>query len=107
MKDFILENWRLFLEAAICICSFVFCLVRKKPVKIVDSIQQLILRLLPGLINAAEMTTLKGEDKLKFVIERLVLVLKDFDYGDEVINQYLPFAKDQVEVILSTPTKRK
>ena len=106
MKEFLIENWRLLLEAACLIVSFVLFLVRKKPVKVLDTIKEFVVRLLPGLINAAEMTTLSGADKKKYVLEELVKVLKEFGYCDEVITQYLPFASDQVEVILSTPQKK-
>lgn len=105
--EFLRDNWRLLLEAVCVIASLVFCLIRKKPVKVVDTLKEIIVRLLPALINNAEgMEGLKGEAKLKVVISELVLILKDLGYSDEVIDPYLPFAKEQVEVILSTPQKK-
>lgn len=108
MKQFILENWRLILEGCCVIASLVFCLIRKKPVHVVDTLKELVLRLLPGLVNQAEIKLGpgNGSDKLAYVIDTLKGVLKEFGYGDEVISQYLPFALDQVEVILSTPQKK-
>lgn len=108
MKDFILQNWRWLLEACLVIAAFVLMLIRKKPVKIVDTIQQVILRLLPGLINQAEINfgAGNGSAKKKFVLDLLHTLLKELGYGDEVISQYNVFASDQVEVILSTPKKK-
>ena len=106
MKQFILENWRLLLEACCVVASLVFCLIRKKPVKVVDTLREIILRLLPGLVNSAEMTDLKGEAKLQYVLNELVKILRELGYSDEVIAPYLRYAQDQVEVILSTPQKK-
>ena len=109
MKDiviFIQNYWRLILEACICIASFVFCLCRKKPIKVVDTLKEVIVRVLPSLICAVEKTGLKGSDKLNFLLQELAKVLKELNYGDDVIAQYLPFAIEQVELILSTPQKK-
>lgn len=110
MKDFlnfIQVNWRLILEACLVIASFIILLCRKKPIKVLDTLKEVIVRVLPGLINLAESQDgLKGADKLKFVLDQLTLALKDLGYGDDTICQYLPFASDQVEIILSTPQKK-
>lgn len=108
MKQFFIENWRWILEAVCAVAALVFCLIRKKPVKVVDTLQQIILRLLPGLINQAEIQfgCGNGSAKLQFVLDLLQSVLKQMGYGGETIQSYLRFAKDQVEVILSTPQKK-
>ena len=104
--DFLTNYWRIIIEVCICIASFVFCLLRKKPVKVVDTLKETIVRVLPSLICLAEQTDLKGSDKLAFVLSRLSEVLVELGYGDDVLKQYLPFASEQVELILSTPQKK-
>ena len=106
MKEFLINNWRWILEVVCAIAALVFCLIRKKPVKVVDTLSTIILRLLPGLINAAEIAGGNGSAKLQYVLDHLVEILKECNYGDEVIAPYLPWVKDQVEVILSTPQKK-
>ena len=107
MKEFVINNWRDLLSAACMLVSLILFIVRKKPFKVVDSLREVIVRLLPALINNAETKSeLKGEQKMSCVVDELVLILQDLGYGSEVINQYLPFAREQVEVILSTPQKK-
>lgn len=106
VQQFFVNYWREILSAVALIVSIVLWIVRKKPVKVVDTIKEVIIRLLPALINGAEATGLTGKEKLKLVLDSLSKILIDFGYGDDVVNQYLPFAKEQVEVILSTPQKK-
>lgn len=107
MKEFLIDNWRIIAELVLLVGSTVLFIVRKKPVKVIDTLKETIVRLLPALINTAEcMEGLKGEAKLKAVIDELVLILKELGYGDDIIVQYLAFAKEQVEVILTTPQKK-
>lgn len=107
VKDFLIQNWRLILEVALVVISVVLLIVKKKPVNVVDTIKEIIVRILPALINQAEMIVgLSGQDKLRLVLDALSKVLKDDGFGDDVIKSYLPFAQEQVEIILSTPTKK-
>lgn len=106
VQQFFVNYWREILSVVCLIVSTVLWIVRKKPVKVVDTLKELIVRLLPALINGAEATHLSGSEKLKMVLDSLSKILIDFGYGDDVVNQYLPFAKEQVEVILSTPQKK-
>lgn len=105
--NFIKENWKLILECAVLLVSVIMFLVRKKPVKVVDTLKETIVRILPALIVMAEnQDGLKGADKLKFVLDELKKVLTELGYSGDVLSQYLPFAAEQVEVILSTPQKK-
>lgn len=107
MKEFILTYWREILSLICFIASIILCCVRKKPVKVVDTLRETILRLLPGCINAAEIESgLTAEKKKAFCVSCLQNVLRDLGYGDDVVGQYLPFIYDQIEVILSTPQKK-
>lgn len=105
--NFIKENWRLIVEVVVLIASVVMFIVRKKPVKVVDTLKEIIVRILPALINLAEIQDgLKGEDKALFVLQKVKEALLDLGYGDDVVNQYLPFASEQLEIILTTPQKK-
>lgn len=106
--EFLITYWREILQVIILLASFVIWICRKKPVKVVDTLKETILRLLPGCINAAEMQSgLTGKDKLNFCISLVQGSLKEMGIGDDIISTYLPFICNQVEVILSTPQKKK
>ena len=104
--DFIKTYWREILQILALLLSIVICCVRKKPVKVVDTIKEIIVRVLPAFIIKAEASDKKGADKLSLVLDLMKGFLKEMSYGDDVISQYLPFAKEQVELILSTPQKK-
>ena len=103
---FLRQYWREILEILALLLSIVICCVRKKPVKVVDTIKEVIIRVLPAFIIKAEASDKKGADKLYYVLDLVKGFLKEMSYGDDVISQYLPFAKEQVELILSTPQKK-
>lgn len=104
--DFIIQNWRLLLEVFCAIIALVLFICRKKPVKVLDTVKECISRLLPYVIKEAEKTDLKGEDKMVFALQTLYALLKDFGY-EEVYNNYRDFAREQIELILSTPQKKE
>lgn len=103
---FIRQYWRELLEVLALLLSIVICCVRKKPVKVVDTIKEVIIRVLPAFIIKAEASDKKGADKLYYVLDLVKGFLKEMSYGDDVVSQYLPFAQEQVELILSTPQKK-
>lgn len=104
MKDFVLTYWRVLLEALLVIVAFVICLIRKHPIKVVDTLKEIICRLLPCCLNQAEQSELKGDDKKVFALKLLDEALKElgFELGD-----YREFASEQLEIILSTPQKKE
>ena len=88
MKQFILENWRLIVEVVLLVGSTVLFILRKKPVKVIDTLKETIVRLLPGLINLAETKVEysgNGSAKLMFVLEQLQKVLRELGYGDDIV----------------------
>ena len=103
--NFIKENWRLILEVVTAIVALVLFIVRKKPTKVLDTVKECIVRLLPYVITEAEKTDKKGEDKMVFALQTLYSLLKEFGY-EEVYDQYRDFAREQIELILSTPQKK-
>lgn len=102
MIKFIQENWRLILEIALVIVSTVIFIVRKRPVRVVDTVKETICRLLPYCITLAEKAP-KGE-KLSQCLILLSQLLSDM--GIELNDDYKAFALEQVEIILSTPQKK-
>lgn len=102
MKEFLINNWRIILEAALVITSAVLFIVRKKPVQVIDTLKETIIRLLPYCIQKAESSP-KGQ-KLSVCLKLLKSVLASM--GIELNDDYERFASEQVEVILSTPQKK-
>lgn len=88
------------------IVSIVFWIIRKKPVKVVDTFKEKILAQLPTVIATAE-TEIgpgNGEKKLQFVIDYFT-----WEFNQQGLNlgeSYLKFIKVMVEQILSTPQKK-
>lgn len=103
---FIQENWQWMVEVIAAIIALVLFIVRKKPVKVLDTIKECITRLLPYCITKAEETDLKGENKKVFALSMLYNLLKEFGY-EEVYDQYRDYASEQIEIILSTPQKKE
>lgn len=103
MINFIQSYWREILAVVTAIISIVVFIVRKRPVRVVDTLNEIICRLLPYCISVAESAP-KGE-KLDVCISALVQLLAEMDY--ELDEDHKKFAIEQVEVILSTPQKKE
>lgn len=109
MKDFLIQYWREILYVFCALLSLVLFIVKKKPVKVIDTIKETIVRLLPYCINEAEkLQGAPGADKKAFALSILWKLLSDFVKlsGDELKEIYSDFAAEQVEVILTTPQKK-
>lgn len=111
MSEF-LEFYQTFKTEIFAVLSFIvfviYCFIKKKPYLILDTIKELIVRVLPVLINQAENAGLSsGEDKLKYVLSELSSLLKEQGFSEALVSQYLPFAQEQVELILTTPQKKE
>lgn len=102
MKDFLTNYWREILSLVGLAASIIICCIRKRPVKVVDLLNDLIIRLLPYCINKAEKQP-KGA-KLGFALSILSDLIKEA--GFEMDADHLKFATEQVEIILSTPQKK-
>lgn len=86
--------------------SLIIWIVRKRPVKVVDTFKEKILAQLPIVIAKAEeeIGPGNGEKKLQFVIDFFTW---QFDQeGLKLSDSYLKFIKMAVEQILSTPQKK-
>ena len=107
LKNFIVENWRLLVDIVIFITSFIFLLSKKKPVKVVDSLEEAINKVLPGLINLAEIQEgLNGKGKKALVLKECESILLELGFLPEMVSNKLPYISSQVEILLSTPQKK-
>lgn len=105
--DFIKTYWREILDVIALVIALVLFILKKKPIKVVDTIKQNICTWLPGVVCAAENTKLKGEAKMNFALDLLFnLFASDYLTREEFDNKYLAFSKSQIEAILSTPKKK-
>ena len=102
MKDFILNYWREILDVLAIVISIILLCIKKKPVQVVDTLKETIIRLLPYCINKAEGCP-KGE-KLAACLALLGELLSSMDLPFTETDK--KFATEQVEVILSTPQKK-
>lgn len=101
--DFLIDNWKTVVEIVVLFTTIILWIIRKRPVRVVDSLKGTILRLLPYCIREAENQP-KGE-KLAYCLTLLAQALKDL--GVELDDDYKKFAAEQVEIILSTPQKKR
>lgn len=100
--DFLKTYYREIIEIILVITSFVLFVARKRPIKVIDTIKEVILRLLPYCINKAEVCN--GDDKKTFALSLLAELLRDLGY--DLLPDYEKFAGEQLEIILSTPQKK-
>lgn len=102
--EFITAHYELIFSVFLCFTSLIISLFKKKPVKVCDTLKQFIADALPGFINKAENSGLKGSDKLNLVLEYVDEFLKS--YGFEFTDYYKNYVIKQIENILTTPTKK-
>lgn len=99
---FLVKYWRIILEVILTIVAFVLFIVRKKSVK---SIGDYLLTFLPDVLNAAEASGLKGQEKLTYALNACNNKLLDL-FPDLDIKKYKAFIIFTIEKILSTPQKK-
>lgn len=104
---FFLENWKL-VAFALCLCvELVIFLVRKKPVKVVDSIKEDLIPVIIGAINAAETSVGDGHgDVKKDLVIKAVESFVNEKYPEVDFKAYKEFVSLMLEIILSTPQKK-
>ena len=106
--QFVIENWRYFVDLGSIIVCVVLFIVRKRPTKLVDGIEELILKVLPSAIVYAEAKVGAGHGDVKMT-EVMALISEYIKerYPDVDFGIYTKFIKEQVEYILSTPQKKE
>lgn len=115
MKSFILENWRLIFDFLSVICVTIFFFIKKKPIKIVDSVKTTIIAALPNIINRVEeykdifdpSRKLDSKEKLQMALNCCYSILVDeLGIREEDLCLYRSWLVDAIENILSTPQKK-
>lgn len=109
MKEFFINYWREIIWILSAVISLVCLFIRKKPVKVVDTVREVIIRLLPYCISQAEkLINATGADKKEYALSLLWKLLSEIVSvsSEDLSSMYSEFASDEVEVILSTPQKK-
>lgn len=106
--QFIERHYEIIFSCFAAIFSLIMFLIKKKPIKIVDSVKTAILSSVPGLIVDAESKFGSGHgiEKFNFVFDSVVNMLKATQPGIEVELYYWTIKK-AIEDILATPQKKE
>lgn len=116
MIDFLVKYWRVIFELLMLIASIVLFILKKKPIKIVDSLKTLVIAALPDVINRVEnykdvfdpSRKLTGDEKLRMALSIVQSYLVDECGLDETeLCLYRDWIIEQIEMILSTPQKKE
>lgn len=114
--DFIVENWRLIIDVLSLIIVTILFFIKKKPIKIVDSVKTTIISALPGIISKVENykdvfdpnRKITGEEKLHMAINACYsLMVDDLGINENDLCKYNSWLISTIEDILSTPQKKK
>lgn len=105
--EFIVRYWKYISIAIVIIIEVLIILIKKKPVKVIDGVKSAILASLPDYIAEAEAKfgKGKGEEKLKYVVAKCLLDLKNAQ-PELDCSLYIDLIQDAVESILKTPQKK-
>lgn len=103
--SFVCENWKLIAYCITALVCFISCLVRKKPVKVIDSIYQEITDLVIRCIGLFERPG-HGAEKKVSVLGCVQEWLAD-KHPEVDFQKYLDFASRIIEDILSTPQRKE
>lgn len=105
---FIKENWFWIVPFIEVISTILILVLRKKPVKVVETLKAFVCRVLPALINEAEHKygSGHGADKKAFVLQEMNKEIGEVFPGYAISPSDMKFILDQVEIILSTPSKK-
>lgn len=107
MIDFIKAHYELVGSCVLLVLSLLLTLLKKKPVKVIDSVMTAICRVLPGLLTEAEKLfgQGRGEDKLNWVLAQVCLYINE-TCPEVNFGLYREPVKVLIEDILSTPQKK-
>ena len=113
MNEFLLflkEHWRILAEIAVALIVILVTIFKKK-VKFIDVVKEVILEVLPSAINKVEQKfgSGHGTEKLVYVCELVqTYICQKYGLSEEVVVRlYHSFIRENVEDILSTPTKKE
>ena len=101
--DWLAANYKL---VAYVVCTFIVLIINLIPkrVKVLDTVKETILQMLPELIDKVEEPG-KGPEKRKAVIEMCCAAVSKLFPGVQV-SHYYGFISKAIEAILKTPQKK-
>lgn len=104
------NNWELIVSVLLFILSFILQLIKKKPVKVIDTVKQIILSYAPMAIRLAEqMYGLDhGDEKFKYAYQVICDAVGQIVgiQPRKVPDMYDAYIKDVIEDVLNTPQKK-
>ncbi len=103
--EFVVKYWKYISIGLVIFCNLLLFILKKKPVKIVDSITECLLLNIPVWIDMAELTGEKGQTKLDYVLDLAKKFLEEH-FPDANYFFYESAIKEFVEDVLSTPQKK-
>lgn len=113
--DFIKAYWREIIEVVAILISIVICCIKKKPIKIVDSVKAQLIETLPTIINRVEnykdvfepTRKLSGDEKLRMALNICeAFLVDDLHIPEADLCIYRSWLVQHIEDILSTPQKK-
>ena len=104
MKDFILTYWKQILDILSILFCITFFVIKKRPVKVVNSVQDFLYKIIPCLINECEEPGNGSSKKVK-VIDFAVKALEEY-FPNLDAKVWIPFIGSLIEEFLSTPQKK-
>lgn len=109
--DFLVSYWKVIVLGILVVLDLVLVVLnRRKPVKVFDSVHQVITSILPELIKVAEASYCSGhgDEKLEMVKQLVFNYLKScYGFKNDECLSYDAYITKQVEAILSTPQKKE
>ena len=103
--EFLKTYYREIIEISVLLLSVIICLIRKRPcINKMDEIKEDVLQVLPIFIKGIEKPG-NGESKKNQVIELCKNFVKK-KFKIDCPQDVMDLVENQIEVILSTPTKK-
>ena len=115
MSNFIKAYWREILEVFAILMSIVICCIKKKPIKLVNSVKAQLIEALPEVINRVEnykdimepTRKLSGDEKLRLALNIChSFMVDDLHIPEDDLCLYTAWLVEHIEAILSTPQKK-
>lgn len=105
--DFIVSHWSYISFAILFVIEIIIFVIKKKPVQVYDTMKQVIVCMLPGLIKLVESEFPSGghgSEKKELVLKHVEDLFKENDFT--FTSSYRSFTEKMIEDILSTPSKK-
>ena len=104
MKDFVLTYWKQILDIFSILFCITFFVIKKRPVKVVNSVLDFLYKTIPHFITLYEVPG-HGIEKREKVVDAVILALKDYFPGIDA-DAWRSCICNIIEEFLSTPQKK-